>query len=511
MKRAARGALDGRLLLFGGPMVHPKHSIWLTAMATALFFGVGHLAAQPAATNGDPATAHREALDDPYLAVEHAARATSPARTWEHNGFLSVQVNVNSLGNNILGDAANEPSLAVDPTEPNRMVIGWRQFDTVASNFRQAGWGHTADGGQTWTFPGVIEPGIFRSDPVLDFDSAGNFYYDSLGIPGGDFCTDTFVSSDGGQTWGAGVFSYGGDKQWISVDRSGGIGNGHIYRTWNRIFTCSSSPGGDFNRSTDGGQSYEFPIATPSQPIWGVTAVGPGGEVYVVGNASNPAGYSLVRSTTMADANNPAEFDDTALVDLGGPQRFSAGPNPGGLLGQVWVAPDPTVSALVYVAASVDPNGSDPLDVHFVRSTDGGMTFSAPLRINDDPGTTSWQWFGTMAVAPDGRIDMIWNDSRDDPGGFDSRLYYSFSADGGFTWSPNGAVSPAFDPHLGWPNQDKIGDYYDMVSDLTGANVAYSATFNGEQDVYFLRIPNTSLFASGFEIGTTDRWNTTQP
>ena len=50
----------------------------------------------------------------------------------------------------ILGDAGNETSLAVDPNNPNRIVIGWRQFDTVTSNFRQAGYGYSLDGGITW-------------------------------------------------------------------------------------------------------------------------------------------------------------------------------------------------------------------------------------------------------------------------------------------------------------------------------------------------------------------------
>ena len=58
-----------------------------------------------------------------------------------------MQVNVNAFGNNIAGDAANEPSIAVDPTDPLRIAIGWRQFDNVASDFRQAGWAFTADGG----------------------------------------------------------------------------------------------------------------------------------------------------------------------------------------------------------------------------------------------------------------------------------------------------------------------------------------------------------------------------
>jgi hypothetical protein len=65
---------------------------------------------------------------------------------------------------------------------------------------------------------------------------------------------------------------------------------------------------------------------------------------------------------------------------------------------------------------------------------------------------------------------------------------YAFSTDGGNAWSTPVAVSPTFDSRLGWPRQSKIGDYYDMVSDETGADLAYSATFNGEQDVYYLRL-----------------------
>ena len=77
-------------------------------------------------------------------------------------GLHSAQVNVDSLGNNILGDAANEPSMMVDPNNPNHIAIGWRQFDNVASNFRQAGWAYSTNGGATWTFPGVLEPGVFH-------------------------------------------------------------------------------------------------------------------------------------------------------------------------------------------------------------------------------------------------------------------------------------------------------------------------------------------------------------
>src|SRR5438270_13668558 len=105
---------------------------------------------------------------------------TSPRMISPFGVFTSFQANVDASGNNILGDAANEPAIAVDPTDPNKMVIGWRQFDSINSDFRQGGWGYTTDGGLTWTFPGVLNPGVFRSDPVTRSDEAGHFLYPSL-------------------------------------------------------------------------------------------------------------------------------------------------------------------------------------------------------------------------------------------------------------------------------------------------------------------------------------------
>lgn len=95
-----------------------------------------------------------------------------------------------------------------------------------------------------------------------------------------------------------------------------------------------------------------------------------------------------------------------------------------------------------------------------------------------------------MSISPNGRIDVIWNDTRHSPDNlFISELYYSASYDGGLTWTPNEQLSLAWDSLVGRPpDQYKIGDYYHMVSDNVGANLAYAATFNNEEDIWFLRI-----------------------
>ena len=67
-------------------------------------------------------------------------------------------------------------------------------------------------------------------------------------------------------------------------------------------------------------------------------------------------------------------------------------------------------------------------------------------------------------------------------------LVYTWSDDGGDSWSEPTAITPPFDSNLGWPPDEKIGDYFHMVSDAVGADLAFAATFNGEQDVYSLRL-----------------------
>src|SRR5918996_1665438 len=104
----------------------------------------------------------------------------SPALVSRLGPHTSYQVNVDANGNNRVGDAANEPSICVDPTDGNKMSIGWRQFDHVSSNFRQAGFAYTANGGMTWINRGVLQRNVFRSDPVLNSDDASRFFYLSL-------------------------------------------------------------------------------------------------------------------------------------------------------------------------------------------------------------------------------------------------------------------------------------------------------------------------------------------
>jgi hypothetical protein len=409
-------------------------------------------------------------------------------------------VNVDANGDNILGDAANEPSIAVDPTDGSKMAIGWRQFDTIMSDFREGGYGYTTDGGVTWTFPGVLQDGLFRSDPVLHFDETGDFFYLSLRseLNQSFFCDDMWGSLNGGQSWSLlspekGAF--GGDKEWFTVDKTNGIGHGFQYQFWTEFFACEF---GGFNRSTDGGATWQTPISLPNGTDTGTLDVDTNGNLFIGGSVGG--GFSCLRSSNAQNGNMTPSFDQNVTVNLGG-SLIQGGINGIGLCGQTFLGVDRSGTATnnnIYMLASVLPNGaSTGTNVMFSRSTNGGLTFSAPIRINDDANPQNkWHWFGTLSVAPNGRIDVVWYDTRNAANNIDSQLFYSWSTDGGVTWAPNVAVSNSFNPQAGFPNNQKIGDYITIVSDNIGGNVAYAATFNvnpqavggHEQDVYYVRV-----------------------
>src|SRR5437899_3548167 len=424
---------------------------------------------------------------------------SSPRMISPYGYFVSYQANVDSNGNNIVGDAANEPSISVDPTNGNKIAIGWRQFDTWTSNFRQAGYGYTTDAGLTWHFPGTLQAGAYRSDPVTNSDETGNFFYLSIHVLG--FCGDIWRSTNGGQMWterSPDGGAHSGDKEWFALDRTpASMGHGFQYQFWTQGAACDF---GGFSRSTDGGATWQSPINIPNAPQWGSLDVASNGYLFIGGGGGAfSSQFWCIRSTNAQNPNVTPTFDQVTTVNMGGSTVYGGTVNPDGLAGQMFLAVDrsggPTNNN-VYMVSSVQPFSGGGTNVMFARSTNGGLSFSAPIRINDDPVNSSkWHWFGTLSVAPNGRIDSVWFDTRNAANNTDSQLFYSYSTDGGVTWAPNVAVSAPFNPLEGWPNQSKIGDYITIVSDNTGGDVAYSATFNfnpsrgqHEQDVYYVRV-----------------------
>ncbi len=430
-----------------------------------------------------------------------AAKATQVSQGF----FNSIQMNVDANGDNITGDAAQEPSIAIDAAQPDHFAASWKQFNAIGSSKRQAGHAYSADAGGAWTFPGVLSPGWQYTNMSLAADSAGGLFFLGLEYDAtGSFIqqAQVFTSIDGGQTWAAPVSAYGADadKARIGVDNSGGASNGFIYLNWRE-----GLPNQHFTRSTDHGVSFEPPVDIPDNPSFGQIAIAPNGNTYISGHTENGAldgltliydNFLLAASLNAQDAAATPVFT-TQTLNLGGSPvmfQYQNNPNQFGPVGDVQIGADVSSSALrgnLYILAPVQQTGTgDPLDLMFISSVDGGVSWSGPLKINNDPpNPNAYQWFPMMGVAPNSRLDAVWYDTRDALKPALSRLYYAYSWDGGITWRGNTPVTPSFNTQIGYPvGAQKIGDYGSLVSDAAGAHVAYTATYNGEQDVYYLHV-----------------------
>ncbi len=135
--------------------------------------------------------------------------------------------------------------------------------------------------------------------------------------------------------------------------------------------------------------------------------------------------------------------------------------------GEPAVGPDNTIH---YAYAGKGTASGDTGDIYYVRSTDNGNTWSAPIKLNDDTGGQfKTQWMPSVSVnynpaspLPQGKVTVSWYDRRSatsacnnvtDPGCSYER-YGVQSADNGATWGANFAISSQIIPQ---PAQEDPG------------------------------------------------------
>ena len=132
---------------------------------------------------------------------------------------------------------------------------------------------------------------------------------------------------------------------------------------------------------------------------------------------------------------------------------------------------------LVYAAA--EPG--DPASVFYARSVDGGASFGAPVRLNDDETTTA-QAYPSVAVTPSGRVGVRWADRRSDPEhDVMSDVYMTISADGGATWNPNFRINDhAWAPGL--VELANVETYHGDFDGVAALGERFVATWSDERD-----------------------------
>ena len=106
------------------------------------------------------------------------------------------------------------------------------------------------------------------------------------------------------------------------------------------------------------------------------------------------------------------------------------------------------INNFVHLVYAQHGTGSDPGDVYYIRSTDGGVTFGTPFKLNTDT-TDRPQWMPNISVSPSGTLLATWYDARVSTdsdcvyGSPTSPCYQMFSRksnDNGATWLPDDTI-----------------------------------------------------------------------
>jgi hypothetical protein len=370
-----------------------------------------------------------------------------------------------------------EESIAVNPTAPHNLIVG---YNDSRIGFNHGAYAWSFDGGNTWGdqvapfFGFVMKDGHTAdafSDPTTTFDADGNAYI------GGVFF-DIFSAADallvvksnagiGGafyhtpapgpfQTYSTspGVVVSDNDPN-VALDKELMVADANptspkknnVYMTWTRFANTGVGVGGDspiyFSQSTNGGRTWskgieisganaaictvfqgEATAGACDQDQGSDPIVGPDGTIYVSFNNGNTP--TIVNSQLIVKC--PAASDCTLAGSWTSPGK---------------IADD--VSAQPFNPGIADPAGCPP-----------GRQCLPPngYRLND---------FGALSADSSGRLYFVWSDFRNGAGTCsfgplpktspcDNDVFYSFSTNGGATWSAPFNVTPAskFGPTAQW-------------------------------------------------------------
>src|SRR2546428_4894831 len=386
-------------------------------------------------------------MSDQATSTAAAASTNSPISptyvlnsTFDGTTVKSPDVTVNQ---DTLAATQNEPTVAVDPNNPNRIVAGSNDYITrtwsctingtpcSALGDGYSGAYYSNDGGQTWcciaTDPahlGKLIPGVERltggiydagGDPSLAFDSQGHVFFAGLGFdrtaaPNTVAVNKGTFDSEGALTWGPPTFinptnspSTLNDKEWIGADtHAGSPFQDRVYVSWTRFLfnphngRYVQSPIA-FVFSSDGGATFSDPQLIVSNVLYDQgsrVVVGPDGTVYVFWEgstrfasfnsiwmvASSDGGVSWSKPVAVAPAVDIIPPFNTVFRVNSFPAADIA---PDGTLYVAWSSE--VTNATSYAADPVCASASLYSKCHssavWSKSTNGGATWSTPVPI----------------------------------------------------------------------------------------------------------------------------------
>src|SRR5262245_13442025 len=398
----------------------------------------------------------------------------------------------------------SETFTSANPDDPNQIVVAFNDSRGVNANpINISGASASTDGGLTFTR-------LTRANGQSPFDN-------TLGDP---VVLYNKVSGEWFTVWifdgqcGGGLGGYKSSTPWdpdswvhFSCVHNGGSGDdresgwadnnpsspffGRMYVSWNDFNTGNANIFVTFSshqRST--GQSLVM-VCTQATFIRDVQITGEiagGGAVYVAGMDEGGGGFShndtnlIFKSTdggnTWSNTYTGPKFPGPGVTSVG---YFACMfPDLGGYWRHEGWGEPAAFGNFVHLVYAQHGAGSDPGDVYYIRSTDGGSTFGTPFLLNTDGGTRP-QWQPNLSVSPAGTLLATWYDARESANcavGDENtpcyRMWSRKSNDNGASWLPDDMLSDVVSPLPAQPDPSIVSVYvgdYDYGSALLTKHV----------------------------------------
>ncbi len=300
-----------------------------------------------------------------------------------------------------------------------------------------------------------------------------------------------------GQPFGfAGKFD---DKNWMAIDMNPSSPCfGNVYYSFTKFTGLAGAFPIVFSRSTDGGATFSEPRPVSQSGQDGTTAT-QGSNIAVASNGTVYVSYRTFATNSDPTFKVQVVRSNDCGQHFGQPvtaATFTPIPRQAAGLAfrtptESWIAVDDTNPNQLYVAFMALAGSPANADVFVARSTNGGASWGAQVRVNDD--TTSKHQFWPAIAVSNGALHVAWFDFRDSPNAGDPaatndvlNVYYATSNIGGVAY-------PAFSSNV------KVTDvgHQPNCRMFGGGTVAFhgdyielAARFNGSKHIVHLAWPD---------------------
>jgi hypothetical protein len=374
----------------------------------------------------------------------------------------------------------SETPIVTHPSNKN-IMYGSANAGIYSPLFLSEGVYVTTDGGINWFGSDTTSANPIKDhlgDPAPSIDLNGRFYMSYLGLSDGVYVTN---STDHGKTWANATKIIEGhqDKNHtFTINNPLSPFNGRTFVVWSR--NTASVPPIAVSYTTDNGTTWsaykDINVPDTSHYSQGCNgAVAPNGDVYVcwqnpilkspytgsfVGFAkSTDGGVTWTYKNNIYDCNGIRGNIKASQIRVNDFPWMSIDKSGGARNGWIY---------LVTAEKNLSPAGSDP-DIILHRSIDGGTTWSAGIRVNQDAlNNGKDQYMPCIIVDGTGAVNVVYYDNRnttDDS----TQVYISRSIDGGITWSDIQVSDHSFKPvTISGASAGYQGDYIGITEGPNG-------------------------------------------